>query len=228
MEILITIWAFLQWVAIFFTVSGMWSFNKPFVGIFIARISKGRTFREFILGVLLVPTLLTFLWLTVFGGSAIYQELIGNHAISDAVNNNISTSIFYLLEQYPLASISSGLAIILVIGFFITSSDSGSFVVDTLTSGGRHDAPKGQKIFWASLEGAIAGVLLIGGGLVALQTASLLIALPFAVLLLLICYSFYKALSEDSKRWIKKWTPQVKTLWNSSSRWQCRRNFNLF
>ncbi|MCK5906128.1 MAG: BCCT family transporter, partial [Flavobacteriales bacterium] len=161
------------------------------------RISKGRTFREFINGVLLVPTLLTFLWMTVFGGSAIYQELLGNHAISDAVNTNISTSIYYLLEQYPLASISSGLAIILVIGFFITSSDSGSFVVDTLTSGGRHDAPKGQKIFWASLEGAIAGVLLIGGGLVALQTASLLIALPFAVLLLLICYSFYKALSED-------------------------------
>ena len=176
---------------------GWWISWSPFVGIFIARISKGRTFREFILGVLLVPTLLTFLWMTVFGGSAIYQELIGNHAISDAVNNNISTSIYYLMEQYPFSSISSGLAIILVIGFFITSSDSGSFVVDTLTSGGRHDAPKGQKIFWASLEGAIAAVLLIGGGLVALQTASLLIALPFAVLLILICYSFYKALSED-------------------------------
>ncbi|MCG2461490.1 BCCT family transporter [Flavobacteriaceae bacterium F89] len=176
---------------------GWWISWSPFVGIFIARISKGRTFREFILGVLLVPTLFTFLWMTVFGGSALYQELLGNHAISEAVNNNVSTSIYYLLEQYPFASISSGLAIILVIGFFITSSDSGSFVVDTLTSGGRHDAPKGQKIFWASMEGAIAGVLLIGGGLVALQTAALLIAIPFAVLLLLICYSFYKALSED-------------------------------
>lgn len=179
---------------------GWWISWSPFVGIFIARISKGRTFREFILGVLLVPTLLTFLWMTVFGGSAIYQELIGNQAISDAVNKDVSTSIFYLLEQYPLGSISSGLAIILVIGFFITSSDSGSFVVDTLTSGGRHDAPKGQKIFWASMEGAIAGVLLIGGGLVALQTVSILIALPFAILLLLICYSFYKALSEDSEK----------------------------
>lgn len=179
---------------------GWWISWSPFVGIFIARISQGRTFREFILGVLLVPTLLTFLWMTVFGGSAIYQELIGNHEISDAVNNDISTSLYYLLEQYPLASISSGLATILVIGFFVTSSDSGSFVVDTLTSGGRHDAPKGQKIFWASIEGAIAGVLLIGGGLVALQTVSLLIALPFAVLLLFICYSFYKALSEDSEK----------------------------
>ena len=179
---------------------GWWISWSPFVGIFIARISKGRTFREFILGVLLVPTLLTFLWMSVFGGSALYQELIGNHAITDAVNNNVSTSIFYLLEQYPLAKISSGLAIILVIGFFITSSDSGSFVVDTLTSGGRHDAPKGQKIFWASMEGLIAAVLLIGGGLIALQTASLLIALPFAVLLIFICFSFYKALSEDSEK----------------------------
>ena len=177
-----------------------WISWSPFVGIFIARISKGRTFREFILGVLLVPTLLTFLWMTVFGGSALYQELLGNHAISDAVNKNVATSIYYLLEQYPLSSISSGLAIILVIGFFITSSDSGSFVVDTLTSGGRHDAPKGQKIFWASMEGAIAAVLLIGGGLTALQTVSLLTALPFAILLVIICYSFYKALNQDIKK----------------------------
>lgn len=177
---------------------GWWISWSPFVGIFVARISKGRTFKEFILGLLLVPTLLTFLWMTVFGGSAIYQELIGNHSISEAVNDNISTSIFYLLEQYPLASISSGLAIILVIGFFITSSDSGSFVVDTLTSGGRHDAPKRQKIFWASMEGLIAIVLLIGGGLVALQAVSLLIALPFSILIIFICYSFYKALSEDN------------------------------
>ena len=177
-----------------------WISWSPFVGIFIARISKGRTFREFILGVLLVPTLLTFLWMTVFGGSALYQELLGNHAISDAVNKNVATSIYYLLEQYPLSSFSSGLAIILVIGFFITSSDSGSFVVDTLTSGGRHDAPKGQKIFWASMEGAIAAVLLIGGGLTALQTVSLLTALPFAILLVIICYSFYKALNQDIKK----------------------------
>ncbi|MEN8187403.1 MAG: BCCT family transporter [Bacteroidota bacterium] len=175
-----------------------WISWSPFVGIFIARISKGRTFREFILGVLLVPTILTFLWMTVFGGSALYQELIGNSDISEAVNNNIATSIYYLLEQYPLVKISSILAIILVAGFFVTSSDSGSFVVGTLASGGRHDAPKGQKIFWASLEGVIAGALLLGGGLTALQTASLLTGLPFAILLVILCYSFYKSLTEDN------------------------------
>jgi len=174
-----------------------WISWAPFVGIFIARISKGRTFREFILGVILVPTLFTFLWISIFGGSAIYQELIGNSAITEAVNDNIATSVYYLLKQYPYHIISSGLTVILVAGFFITSSDSGSFVVDTLTSGGRHDAPKGQKIFWASLEGIIASVLLIGGGLVALQTASLLTALPFSIVLIIMCYSFYKALSED-------------------------------
>ncbi|OIQ30338.1 MAG: choline transporter [Bacteroidetes bacterium MedPE-SWsnd-G2] len=174
-----------------------WISWAPFVGIFIARISKGRTFREFMVGVLLVPTLFTFLWMTVFGGSAIYQELIGNVAITEAVNNNIATSVYYLLEQYPLPVISSGLTVLLVAGFFITSSDSGSYVVDTLTSGGRHDASKKQKVFWASMEGLIAAVLLIGGGLIALQVASLLTALPFSIVLVVLCYSFYKALSND-------------------------------
>jgi len=173
-----------------------WISWSPFVGIFIARISKGRTIQEFILGVLFVPTLLTFLWLSVFGGSAIYQELIGNHSITEAVNNNIATSIFYLLEQYPLTTFTSIVTVILVASFFITSSDSGSFVVDTLTSGGRHDAPKGQKIFWASMEGLVAGVLLIGGGLTALKTATILTGLPFAIIIIVMCFSFYKSLSK--------------------------------
>lgn len=174
-----------------------WISWSPFVGIFIARISEGRTLREFILGVLLVPTLFTFLWLSTFGGTALYQELIGNSSITESITNNIATAIYYLLEQYPLTSISSGITIILVASFFVTSSDSGSFVVDTLTSGGRHDAPKGQKIFWASMEGIIASVLLIGGGLVALQTASILTGLPFAIIILIMCYSFYKSLKTD-------------------------------
>jgi len=173
-----------------------WISWSPFVGIFIARISKGRTIKEFILGVLLVPSLLTFLWLTVFGGSAIYQELLGNHSITEAVKDNVATAIFYLLEQYPLTGFASIITILLVASFFITSSDSGSFVVDTLTSGGRHDAPKGQKIFWASMEGLVAAILLIGGGLVALQTASILTGLPFAIIIIVMCFSFYKSLSE--------------------------------
>ncbi|MTI20677.1 BCCT family transporter [Fulvivirga sp. RKSG066] len=181
-----------------------WISWSPFVGIFIARISRGRTIKEFILGVLLVPTLLTFLWLSVFGGSAIYQELIGNSTITDAVNDNVSTAIYHLLEQYPFTSFASVLTILLVSGFFVTSSDSGSYVVDTLTSGGRHDAPKGQKIFWASMEGTIAAVLLIGGGLTALQTASILTGLPFAIIIIIMCFSFYKSLDEYQEKELHK------------------------
>ena len=173
-----------------------WISWSPFVGIFIARISKGRTIKEFILGVLFVPTLFTFLWLSVFGGSAIYQELIGNSRITEAVNTNVATAVYYLLEQYPFTTFASIVTVLLVASFFVTSSDSGSFVVDTLTSGGRHDAPKGQKIFWASMEGLIAAVLLIGGGLTALQTASILTGLPFAIIIILMCFSFYKSLAE--------------------------------
>lgn len=174
-----------------------WIAWSPFVGIFIARISKGRTIREFVLGVLFVPALLTFLWISVFGGSAIYQELLGNTQISEAVNANIATAIYHLLEQYPLPFVSSLLTVILVACFFVTSSDSGSMVVDTLTTGGKLDAPVGQKIFWASMEGLIAIVLLIGGGLAALQTATILTGLPFAIVLLIMCYSLLKTLKND-------------------------------
>lgn len=176
-----------------------WISWSPFVGIFIARISKGRTIREFILGVLLIPSLLTFLWLSVFGGSAIYQELIGNTSITEAVNKNVATAIYYLLEQYPFTTFTSIITVILVASFFVTSSDSGSFVVDTLTSGGRHDAPKGQKIFWASMEGLTAAILLIGGGLTALQTASILTGLPFSIIIVVMCISFYRSLEEYSE-----------------------------
>jgi choline/glycine/proline betaine transport protein len=176
-----------------------WISWSPFVGIFIARISKGRTLQEFILGVLLVPTVLTFIWLTVFGGSAIYQELIGNNVITEAVNKNVATAIYHLLEQYPFTSFTSLVTVLLVTCFFVTSSDSGSFVVDMLTSGGRHDSPKGQKIFWASMEGLIAAVLLIGGGLAALQTATILTGLPFAIIIIVMCYSLHKSLSKYYK-----------------------------
>jgi len=181
-----------------------WISWSPFVGIFIARISKGRTIREFILGVLLVPSLLTFFWISVFGGSAIYQELLGNSQISEAVSSNIATAIYHLLEQYPLPFVSSLLTVILVASFFVTSSDSGSMVVDTLTSGGKLNSPVGQKVFWASMEGLIAIVLLIGGGLAALQTATILTGLPFAILLIVMCVSLYKMLNIDYKAAEKK------------------------
>ena len=174
-----------------------WISWSPFVGMFIARVSKGRTVREFFLGVLLVPSLLTFLWMSVFGGSALYLELnhIGN--ISAAVNDNIATALFVLLEQFPLSYITSIAGILLVTSFFVTSSDSGSLVIDSITSGGKLDAPVGQRIFWALSEGAVAATLLLGGGLKALQTAAVSTGLPFAIILLIMCYSLYKGLHEE-------------------------------
>jgi len=171
-----------------------WIAWSPFVEIFIARISKGRTIRQFIFGVLLVPTIITFLWMSVFGGSALWFELSGDHSITAAVQENVSTAIYKLLEKHPWVSLSSVLAILLVASFFVTSSDSGSMVVDTLTSGGRHEAPKVQKIFWASMEGLTAGILLLYGGLTALQSATTITGLAFAIILIFICFSLVRSL----------------------------------
>jgi len=174
-----------------------WISWSPFVGMFIARVSKGRTVREFFLGVLLVPSILTFLWMSVFGGSALYLELNGIANITDAVNDNIATALFVMVEQYPLSIITSVIGILLVTSFFVTSSDSGSLVIDSITSGGKLDAPVGQRIFWAVSEGAVAATLLLGGGLKALQTAAISTGLPFTIVLLVMCYSLYKGLTEE-------------------------------
>lgn len=174
-----------------------WISWSPFVGMFIARVSKGRTVREFFLGVLLVPSILTFLWMSVFGGSALFLELNGIGRIAEAVNDNIATALFVLLEQYPLSFVTSIIGITLVISFFVTSSDSGSLVIDSITSGGKLDAPVGQRIFWAVSEGAVAATLLLGGGLKALQTAAISTGLPFTLLLFIMCYSLYKGLLEE-------------------------------
>ena len=176
---------------------GWWIGWSPFVGMFIARISKGRTIREFILGVLLVPSLVTFFWMSAFGSVAIQDAMGGDMSIVDAVNDDIATALFVFFEDYPLSMVINVVAVILIAGFFITSSDSGSLVIDSLTSGGKIDAPKGQRIFWAVTEGTVAAVLLIGGGLQALQTATIVTGLPFAFILLIMCYSLYKGLKED-------------------------------
>ncbi|WP_372919204.1 BCCT family transporter [Salegentibacter sp.] len=179
---------------------GWWIAWSPFVGMFIARISKGRTIQEFILGVLIVPSLVTFFWISAFGSSAIQETLLGNNAIVDAVNEDVAIALFVFLEEYPIAIVLNLIAVLLIAGFFVTSSDSGSLVIDSLTSGGKIDAPVGQRIFWAITEGAVAAVLLIGGGLQALQTASIVTGLPFAFILLFMCYSLYKGLDEDLKK----------------------------
>lgn len=179
---------------------GWWIAWSPFVGMFIARISKGRTISEFILGVLIVPSLITFFWISAFGSSSIQQALLGNETIINAVDENVATALFVFLEDYPFSIVLNIIAVLLIAGFFVTSSDSGSLVVDSLTSGGKIDAPVGQRVFWAVAEGSIAAVLLIGGGLQALQTASIVTGLPFALILLIMCYSLYKGLQEDYRK----------------------------
>lgn len=179
---------------------GWWIAWSPFVGMFIARISKGRSIREFILGVLIVPSLITFFWITAFGSTSIQQALVGNETVLNAVDDNVATALFVFLEDYPFAVVLNVIGVILIAGFFVTSSDSGSLVVDSLTSGGKIDAPVGQRIFWAVAEGTVAAVLLIGGGLQALQTASIATGLPFAFILLFMCYSLYTALRDEHQQ----------------------------
>ncbi|PSQ58207.1 MAG: glycine/betaine ABC transporter [Halobacteriales archaeon SW_9_67_25] len=175
-----------------------WIAWSPFVGMFIARISRGRTIREFMIGVLLLPTMFSFLWLSTFGGSALFVELQQGGGVASAVINQGQTvAMFSLLAQFPLGAVTGLIATLLVVTFFVTSSDSGSLVIDHLTSGGKHDVPKTQRIFWALTEGAVAAILLIGGGLTALQTAAISTGLPFAVILLLMCYTVYLGLDNE-------------------------------
>jgi len=176
---------------------GWWISWAPFVGMFIARISKGRTVREFVLAVLFLPSLFSFFWMSVFGGSALFVELETSGTLVAAVNENVATAIFELFSYYPLTPLMSIVGVVLVVTFFVTSSDSGSLVIDHLTSGGKHDVPVTQRIFWAVTEGAVAAVLLIGGGLGALQTAAIAAGLPFAFVLLLMCYTVYLGLDSE-------------------------------
>lgn len=178
---------------------GWWISWSPFVGMFIARISRGRTIREFITGVLLVPVLFTFLWMTVFGNTAIALDLSGAAPIVQSVANNMPVALFEVLEQLPLSVIASGLATLLVITFFVTSADSGALVIDMITSGAVPNPPVWQRIFWAICAGVVAAVLLLAGGLKALQTAALASALPFAVVLLFICYGLLRALQTETR-----------------------------
>ncbi|MDS0280712.1 BCCT family transporter [Haloarcula onubensis] len=188
-----TAWTVFYW--------GWWIAWSPFVGMFIARISKGRSVREFVMGVLFLPALFSTLWLSTFGGSALNSALGGGAVQQQYTELGYGAfetlGMFITLNQYPLGVVSGLLATLLVITFFVTSSDSGSLVVDHLTSGGKHDVPKTQRIFWALTEGAVASILLIGGGLTALQTAAITTGLPFAVILTLMCYTVYLGLNNE-------------------------------
>jgi len=178
-----------------------WISWSPFVGMFIARISKGRTVREFIAAVLVVPTLVTVVWMGAFGGTALEQIQNGTGALVGGISD-VSLAMFQMLQNLPFAEMASFLAIVLVLVFFVTSSDSGSLVIDSITSGGKLDAPVPQRIFWATMEGIIAAALLIGGGndaLGALQAAAITVGLPFTVVLLALCVGLYIGLRHEWK-----------------------------
>lgn len=183
------------WTAFYWAWWISWS---PFVGMFIARISRGRTIREFIICVLIIPTIVGALWMSVFGGAALEQVTGGaGQALSDAA---LELKMFKMFEAFPMTGLLSFIGIVLVVVFFVTSSDSGSLVIDTITAGGKTDAPTAQRVFWCVLEGAIAIVLLLGGGLGALQAASIATGFPFAIVLMLMCVSVMIGLIRERKR----------------------------
>ncbi|MBB3139702.1 BCCT family transporter [Halomonas organivorans] len=182
------------WTAIYWCWWISWS---PFVGMFIARVSRGRTVREFLIAVLLIPTLVSSLWMTSFGSTAIDQLITQNfQGVKDAA---IELKLFVMLSEMPFTLITSTIGILLAIVFFVTSSDSGSLVIDSITAGGKLDAPRPQRIFWCIMVGAIAIALLVGGGLNGLQAAAVSTGLPFSVVLLVACYTIVKGLIAESR-----------------------------
>ena len=180
---------------------GWWLAWSPFVGLFIARISRGRTIREFVTGVLLVPTAFTLLWMTVFGDTAIHM-ILWEHVTSlgDAIEQDSSLALFAFLEHFPFSGFISLIAIIMVVVFFVTSADSGALVVDMLASGGQQGTPVWQRIFWAASMGGVAIALLLADGLTALQTATIASALPFTIALLCSMWGLLKALRLDATK----------------------------
>ena len=174
-----------------------WVSWSPFVGIFVARISRGRTIREFIFGVLFIPMLLLFFWFTTFGGSAVHMELMGNYGLIEAVKADYGSAIFKLIEYYPLTKPLTLVIVVMIMLWFVTSSDSASFVIDMLTAGGDTNPPKIQRLFWALSQGVIAAVLLVAGGLSALQAVAIIAGFPFAIVVFVMMYCLWRGLTRD-------------------------------
>jgi len=173
----------------------------PFVGLFIAKISRGRTIRQFVFGVMLVPTFFTFFWFSVFGETALHLILVeGYSTLIDQVQADNAIAIFKLLEQLPFSAIVSSLTVVLIVTFFVTSSDSASLVIDSLAAGGIANTPAAQRAFWAILEGVVASVLLLAGGLQALQSMTVVTALPFSLILLISAFGMWRALIIETHR----------------------------
>jgi choline-glycine betaine transporter len=174
-----------------------WISWTPFVGTFIARISKGRTIREFILGVLVVPSVVTFVWFGVLGGTAINLELSGGGNIADAVAESPAVALFATLNQFPLAALMSLIAVVLVALFFISGADAGAIVMGMLSSRGILEPSKAVVVVWGALAGAAAAILLLAGGLESLQQAAIISAAPFVLVMICMCYSLFKELRTE-------------------------------
>ncbi len=185
------------WTVFYFAWWVSWS---PFVGMFIARISYGRTVREFVGGVLLVPTLVTFVWMTVFGNSALHIELFGDGLLGPLVQDSAPRALFAFLAYFPLAAVSSAVAIAIIVTFFVTSADSGALVTAMLASADHYEAPFLQRTVWAIALGGMAAVLMVAGGLSALQTAAIVTGLPFAVIVLGLAWGVHRMLAQDHPR----------------------------
>ncbi|SJL83817.1 BCCT family transporter [Vibrio palustris] len=176
-----------------------WVSWSPFVGMFIARVSKGRTVREFITAVLLIPTIVTMVWLSIMGGTALEQVTSGVGELSNGISD-VSLAMYQMFDQLPVSTLLSVVGTLLILMFFVTSSDSGSLVIDSITAGGKEDVPVGQRVFWAVVEGLIAITLLVGGGaeaLTALQAGAITTGLPFTLVLIIMCWSLYKGLQSE-------------------------------
>ncbi|WP_283710744.1 BCCT family transporter [Pseudoalteromonas prydzensis] len=179
-----------------------WISWSPFVGMFIARVSEGRTIREFLIAVLLIPTMVTILWMSIYGGIAIDQVINGVGKLGTEGLTQVPLAMFEMFDELPMAKLLSFTAVVLVLVFFITSSDSGSLVIDSITAGGKVDAPVPQRIFWATVEGAIAATLLWVGGtkaMEALQAGAVSTGLPFTIVLLMMCVSLLLGLRTEPR-----------------------------
>ncbi|WP_420429413.1 BCCT family transporter [Algiphilus sp.] len=186
-----------------------WISWSPFVGMFIARVSRGRTVREFVTCVLLIPTLVSILWMTAFGGTAVRQYLSTGYegVLKTVTDYTPELSLFAMLEALPLTAVTSFIGIVLVIVFFVTSSDSGSLVIDTITAGGKLDAPVAQRVFWCLFEGLVAIALLVGGGLASLQAAAITTGLPFAIILMILTIGVAMGLRNERREHLAGTTP---------------------
>lgn len=198
-------WTILYWA--------WWISWSPFVGMFIARISRGRTIRQFVIGVLLVPTTFNLVWMTAFGNSAIWIDTHVAHGALAASVGNVDALLFRFFEYLPWFKLVAWLAIVLIAVFFITSADSGAFVVDTIASRGHPDSPIWQRLFWAVVLGVTALVLLLAGGLKALQAMTLVAAVPVTIIMLSLCYGLWKGLEADRAHFTQELAPAT-SFWN--------------